>query len=75
MSSIRNRLVVSLMSVLACAAVTADIVGNRHAIQSTTAAPLTVFSKDVAFKDSSLPAANVVFKGVEYATSEQAPTF
>jgi len=74
MNSIRNRLVVSLLSVLACAAVAADIVGQQHAKQSTTAAQTAVFSHG-AFKDSSVPAASEVFSGVAYAASEQAPTF
>ena len=75
MNSIRNRLVVSLLSVLACAAVAADIVGQQHAKQSTAAAQTAVFSHGASFKDSSVPAASEVFRGVEYAASEQAPTF
>jgi hypothetical protein len=75
MNSIRNRLVVSLLSVLACAAVAADIVGQQHAKQSTTAAQTAVFSHGATFKDASVPAASEVFSGVAYAASEQAPTF
>ena len=75
MSSFRNRLVVSLLSILACAAIAADMVGKQHSKQSTTAAQAAVFSHDVTFKDSSVPEASVVFRGAEYAASEQAPTF
>ena len=75
MSSIRNRLVVSILSVLAFAAVAADIVGKQHHKQSTTAAEVAVFSHYATFTDSSVPVASVVFKDAKYTVVEQAPTF
>jgi len=69
MSSIRNRIVVSLLSVLAFAAVAADMVGNNTR-QSATATPTTVSSPVASFKDPSVPAASVVFEGVEYIATE-----
>ena len=69
MSSIRNRIVVSLLSVLAFAAVAADMVGKNT--QQSAAATRTTASPQVAtFKDLSVPKASVVFEGVEYTTTE-----
>jgi hypothetical protein len=69
MSSIRNRIVVSLLSVLAFAAVAADMVG-KNTQQSATATQTTVSSQVATFKDLSVPKASVVFEGVEYTTTE-----
>ena len=74
MSSIRNRIVVSLLSVLAFAAVAADMVG-KSTQQSATATPTTVSSQVATFKDLSVPEASVVFEGVEYTATELPPQF
>jgi len=74
MSSIRNRIVVSLLSALAFAAVAADMVG-KNTQQSATAAQTTVSSQVATFKDLSVPKASVVFEGVEYTTTELPPQF
>jgi hypothetical protein len=75
MSSIRNRLVVALLPVLACATVAAGIIEQRHVKEPIAAAAGVAMPVGPVFRDASVPAASAVFEGTGYVAYEDIATF